>query len=209
MTAIERAVDAVVLDIGGVLLDWSPRHLFDELITDDMERDFFYGTVVPPAWNHAQDAGRTWAEAVDEAIARHPEHAAYIRAYDEHWLRTIAGLIDGTVEIFAELRAAGVPVYALTNFSAEKWPLAVAEWEPLQWFDGVVVSGTERIVKPGPDIFRLLLDRFGLVAGRTFFTDDTLVNVHGARAVGIVAELFTDPATLRAQLTDLGVLTAD
>lgn len=209
VTSPERAIDAVVLDIGGVLLDWNPRHLFDGLIADEAEREFFFEAVVPPAWNNAQDAGRSWDEAVREAIGRHPDHSEHIRAYDEHWLRMVAGLIEGTVEIFAELRAAGVPVYALTNFSAEKWPLAVAEWEPLQWFDGAVVSGAERVVKPGPDIFRLLLDRFGLEAERTFFTDDTLVNVHGARAVGIVAELFTDPATLRAQLTELGVLVAD
>lgn len=209
MTSPERAIDAVVLDVGGVILDWSPRYLFDELITEEADREFFFGTVCPPAWNNAQDAGRSWAEAVDEAIGRHPDHAEHIRAYDEHWLRTVAGLIDGTVEIFAELRTVGVPVYALTNFSAEKWPLAVAQWEPLQWFDGAVVSGFERVVKPGPDIFRLLLDRFGLEAGRTFFTDDTPVNVDGARAVGLVAELFTHPAALRAQLADLGVLAAD
>jgi len=209
VTSPERAIDAVVLDVGGVVLDWSPRYLFDELITEEADREFFFGTVCPPAWNNAQDAGRSWAEAVDEAIGRHPDHAEHIRAYDEHWLRTVAGLIDGTVEIFAELRTVGVPVYALTNFSAEKWPLAVAQWEPLQWFDGAVVSGFERVVKPGPDIFRLLLDRFGLEAGRTFFTDDTPVNVDGARAVGLVAELFTHPAALRAQLADLGVLAAD
>jgi len=209
VTSPERAIDAVVLDVGGVILDWSPRYLFDELITVEADREFFFGTVCPPAWNNAQDAGRTWAEAVDEAIARHPDHAEHIRAYDEHWLRTVAGLIEGTVEIVAELRAAGIPVYALTNFSAEKWPLAVAQWEPLQWFDGAVVSGTEGVVKPGPDIFRLLLDRFALHADRTFFTDDTQVNVEGARAVGIIAERFIDSDALRAQLTGLGVLTAD
>lgn len=202
------AIDAVVFDVGGVILDWSPRYLFEELIPDAADREFFFGTVCPPAWNNAQDAGRPWADAVEEAIGRHPDHAENIRAYDEHWLRTVAGLIDGTVEILADLRAAAVPVYALTNFSAEKWPLAVAQWEPLQWFDGVVVSGTERVVKPGAEIFRLLLDRFGLDAGRTFFTDDTAANVAGARAVGIVAELFTSPAELRAHLNGLGLLTA-
>lgn len=205
----EPAIDAVVLDVGGVILDWSPRYLFDDLIPDAVDREFFFTTVCPPAWNNAQDAGRSWADAVAEAVGRHPDHAEHIRAYDEHWLRTVAGLIDGTVDILTELRDTGIPVYALTNFSAEKWPLAVAEWEPLQWFDGAVVSGTEGVVKPGPDIFRLLLDRFGLDAGRTFFTDDTAVNVEGARAVGIVAELFTGPAALRSQLTELGVLTAD
>jgi 2-haloacid dehalogenase len=205
----ERTIDAVVLDVGGVILDWSPRYLFEDLIPDAVDREYFFTTVCPPAWNNAQDAGRSWADAVAEAVGRHPDHAEHIRAYDEHWLRTVAGLIDGTVDILTELRDTGIPVYALTNFSAEKWPLAVAEWEPLQWFDGAVVSGTEGVVKPGPDIFRLLLDRFDLDAGRTFFTDDTAVNVEGARAVGIVAELFTGPAALRSQLTELGVLTAD
>ncbi len=196
----------MVLDVGGVILDWNPRYLYDDLIPDAEGRDYFFSTVCPPDWNAAQDAGRTWADAVSEAVERHPDHAENIRAYDRLWHRMVAGLIDGTVAIFTELRATGIPVYALTNFSSEKWPVAVAQWEPLQWFDGAVVSGDERVVKPGPEIFRVLLDRFGLDPARTFFTDDSAVNVEGARELGIVAELFTDPAALRRQLVVLGVL---
>lgn len=195
-----------MLDVGGVVLTWDPHFLFDELIPDPTVRNHFLTTVCPPEWNLAQDAGRSWADGVTEATSRHPDSATYIRAFDEQWHRTVGGPIVGTVELMRELQCAGVPVYALTNFSAEKWPVAVARWPELADFDGVVVSGYEGIVKPDAVIYRRLLDRFDLTAGRTFFTDDNETNVTGARAVGIVAEVFAGPQRLAAQLAALGVL---
>ncbi len=191
------------------MLTWDPRYLFDDLIPDEVERHHFLTEVCSPAWNSAQDGGRLWAEAVAEATARHPGAHAHIRAFDEQWHRTVGGVIDGTAAILRELRAAGIGVYGLTNFSAEKWPIAVERWPVLAELDGVVVSGSERVTKPDPRIYRLLLDRFGLAADRTFFTDDAQVNVDGARAVGISAERFLDPASLREQLRRLGLLAQD
>lgn len=199
-------VDAVVLDVGGVLMDWDPRHLFGSLIEDDREREWFLSQVCGPAWNRRQDEGRTWADAVAEAVARHPAWEPWIRAYDERWIETVAGLYEDTVEVLHELHASPTPVLALTNFSAEKWALACEHYDLLSSFDGVVVSGEERVAKPDPAIYEVLVDRFSVRPARTFFTDDLQQNVDAARAVGLDAELFTGAGPLREQLTARGVL---
>ena len=202
------AVDAVVLDIGGVLMDWDPRHLFGGLIEDATEREWFLSQVCSPAWNRRQDEGRTWVDAVAEAVARHPGWEPWIRAYDERWIETVAGLYDDTVGVLRDLRATATPVFALTNFSAEKWALACEHYDLLSSFDGVVVSGEERVAKPDPAIYELLVERFSVQAARTFFTDDVQQNVDAARSVGLDAELFTGASPLREQLTARGVLPA-
>lgn len=202
----EPATNAVVLDVGGVLMDWDPRHLFRKVIEDEGQREWFLAEVCSPQWNRRQDEGRSWADAVAEAAARHPEHEPWIRTYDERWIETIAGLYDETVEVLRELHGSETPVYALTNFSAEKWLLACEHYELLNSFDGVVVSGEESVAKPDPDIYRLLVKRFDLDPPRTFFTDDLKVNVDAARAAGIDAEVFTSAASLRAALVRRGVL---
>jgi len=200
------AVDAVVLDIGGVLMDWDPRHLFNALIEDDKEREWFLSQVCSPAWNRRQDEGRSWADAVAAAVAEHPEWEPWIRAYDERWIETVAGLYEDTVEVLRELHAVETPVFALTNFSEEKWALACEHYDLLGSFDGAVVSGEERLAKPDPAIYRVLVDRFSVEPTRTFFTDDLQQNVDAARAVGLDAELFTSAARLREQLTVREVL---
>lgn len=202
----EPATNAVVLDVGGVLMDWDPRHLFRKVIEDEAQREWFLAEVCSPQWNRRQDEGRSWADAVAEAVARHPEHEPWIRTYDERWIETIAGLYDETVAVLRELHASETPVYALTNFSAEKWLLACEHYELLNGFDGVVVSGEEGVAKPDPDIYRLLVKRFNLDPPRTFFTDDLKVNVDAARAAGIDAEVFTSAASLRVELVRRGVL---
>jgi 2-haloacid dehalogenase len=200
---------AVVFDVGGVLLDWDPRHLFRHVIADEAEREWFLRDVVSPEWNLEQDRGRLWADAVAEAIARHPEHEPSIRAYDERWLETIGGVDEDVAALVGEVRAAGVPTYALTNYSAEKWVLSRQRLAVLREFDGVVVSGEERVTKPDEQIYRILLERYGLDPAATFFTDDLAANVAAARAVGIDAERFVDAATLRAQLIERGLLRID
>jgi 2-haloacid dehalogenase len=187
-------------------MDWDPRHLFDTLIEDDTEREWFLSQVCSPTWNRRQDEGRPWADAVAQAVADHPEWEPWIRAYDERWIETVAGLYADTVEVLRELQASATPVLALTNFSAEKWALACEQYDLLTGFDGVVVSGEERLAKPDPAIYQVLLDRFSVEPARTFFTDDKQQNVDAARAVGLDAELFTGAATLREQLTAREVL---
>lgn len=199
-------MEAVVFDVGGVLLDWNPEHLYQRLIPDMGERQRFLTEVCTPEWNLAQDAGRTWAEAVAELTDRFPEQAELIAAYDERWEDMVAGPIEESVDVLHHLRRHRVPVYALTNFSSEKWSIAVDRWSFLEEFDGRVVSGEEGLTKPDRRIYRLLLDRFGLEARRTFYVDDQPANVEQARAVGLEAELFIDGVTLRRQLETHGLL---
>ncbi len=204
----EATLEAVVFDVGGVLLDWNPRYLYRSLLPDDDAVERFLAEVCTPAWNAAQDAGRSWSAAVAELSSRFPEHEELIRAYDERWPEMVAGEFEDTVAVLAELRSAGVPTYALTNFSAEKWEITVQRWEFLRVLDGAVVSGVERVSKPDPAIYHLLLDRHGLVPETTFYTDDMPANVEGARRVGIHAEVFVDGATLRSQLAGHGLVAA-
>ncbi len=194
------ATKAVVFDLGGVLIDWDPRHLYRKLLADEAAVEEFLATVCTPEWNAELDRGRPFAEGVAELVERHPEHAAAIAAYHERWPEMVVGDFPGTVEVLAELRAAGVPLYALTNWSAETFAITRDRFEFLDWFDGLVVSGEERMTKPDPAIFRLLLDRFGLDPGATVFVDDSEANVAAARRLGIDAVRFTGPEQLRREL---------
>ena len=201
-------VKAVVFDLGGVLIDWDPRYLYRKLLDDEAAVEEFLATVCTPEWNAEQDQGRPFAEGVAELVGRHPVHAAAITAYHERWPEMLGGAVAGTVEVLAELRAAGVPVYALTNWSAETFGIARERFEFLEWFDGVLVSGEERMIKPDPAIFRLLLDRFGLDPGATVYIDDSPANVAAADRLGFDAVRFTSPAQLRRGLEARGLLSA-
>ena len=194
------ATKAVVFDLGGVLIDWDPRHLYRKLLADEAAVEEFLATVCTPEWNAELDRGRPFAEGVAELVERHPEHAATIAAYHERWPEMVAGDIPGTVEVLAELRAAGVPLYALTNWSAETFAIARERFEFLEWFDGLLVSGEERVTKPDPAIFQLLLDRFGLDPTATVFVDDSEANVAAARRLGFDAIRFTGHEELRREL---------
>ena len=194
------ATKAVVFDLGGVLIDWDPRHLYRKLLADEAAVEEFLATVCTPEWNAELDRGRPFAEGVAELVERHPEHAAAIAAYHERWPEMVAGDIPGTVEVLAELRAAGVALYALTNWSAETFAITRGRFEFLEWFDGLLVSGEERVTKPDPAIFQLLLDRFGLDPTATVFVDDSEANVAAARRLGFDAIRFTGHEELRREL---------
>ncbi len=206
MTA-ETAPSIVVFDIGQVLIEWDPRHLYRELFDgyEDLMEDFLE-RVCSPAWNLEQDRGRPWSEAVAQLAAEHPDCAELIRAYDDMWERMVPGPIPGTPEILAELKARGVPVYAITNFSADKFDLTCKRFDFLNGFDGIIVSGQERLVKPDPAIFHLLTDRYGLEANRCFFIDDNSDNVESAKSVGMSAHLFLGAEALRRDLEAVGLL---
>jgi 2-haloacid dehalogenase len=201
-------VKTVVFDLGGVLIDWDPRYLYRKLLADEAAVEEFLATVCTPAWNAEQDRGRPWAEAVAELVERHPVHAAAITAYHERWPEMLGGDIAGTVALLEELRAAGVPRYALTNWSTETFGFARERFAFLDWFDGVVVSGQERVAKPDPRLFRVLLDRFGLAPEATFFVDDSPANVEAARRLGLDAVRFHDAERLRGELVERGLLSA-
>lgn len=196
----------VIFDLGGVLVDWDPRYLFRQLLSDEAAVERFLAEVCTPEWNAEQDAGRSWPEGVAVASARFPEHAELVAAYDERWWETIGGQIDGTVEVLRELRESGVGLYAITNWSAEKFDLTFPRFEWLSWFDGIVVSGHERIVKPNRRIYQILLDRYGIDPASAVYIDDIEFNVEAARDLGMTGLVFTTPERLRADLEELGLV---
>lgn len=198
-------MEAVVFDVGGVLVDWDPRHLYRKLLPDEAAVERFLAEVCTTAWNAEQDLGRPWAEAVASLSERFPDQAALIAAYHRRWGEMVAGAIDGTVAVLAELREAGVPLYALTNFSTETFAQARARFGFLDWFQGIVVSGQERLIKPDPRIYQVLLERYRLTPQTTVYLDDAPVNVAAARALGMTGLRFTDPHRLRADLAELGL----
>ncbi len=198
---------AVVYDFGGVLFDWNPRHLYRKLFgADEAGMERFLAEVATPEWNLAQDAGRPWREAVDLLVAAHPGQADLIRAFHLRWEETLVGLIDGSLAVLTELKDAGTKLYGLTNWSQETFPIARARYPWLAWFDGIVVSGEEKLVKPDPRLFQVLLDRYRLDPARLAYIDDSLANVEAAAKLGMHAIHFTDAASLRADLVRLDLL---
>jgi 2-haloacid dehalogenase len=196
----------IVFDIGNVLLHWDPRALYRKIFASEAEVDWFLTHVCPPSWNLEQDRGRSFEDAVAEAAARHPDHAEAIAAYHLRWPETLTHVIDGTVEILEDLKARDAPLYAITNWNGDKFRETKARHGFLHHFRDTVVSGDERLVKPDPAIYRLLLDRNGLEASSCLFIDDSPKNVAGAEAVGMKAHHFTSPEALRSYLNGAGLL---
>jgi 2-haloacid dehalogenase len=199
--------NTVIFDLGGVLIDWNPRHLFRKIfVGDEAGMEAFLAEVCNGHWNEQQDAGRSFAEGVKEAIARHPDKEAQIRAYWDRWIETLGGPLPETVAILTALRAGGVPLYALTNWSAETFPLARPLYPFLDWFKGIVVSGEEKLIKPDPRIYRLLLDRYGVAPDAAIYIDDNARNAAAATDLGLHGIHFTSPDALRRELEALGLL---
>lgn len=197
---------AVVFDLGGVLIDWNPRHLYRKLLPDDASVEAFLAEVCTADWNYQQDAGRAVADAVAEVSARHPERAELIAAYYERFEEMLGGPIEEAVAVVAELAAAGVPLYALTNWSRETFPIARRRFDFLQRFRGIVVSGEERAAKPDPRIYQILLERYRLDPASCLFIDDVARNAEGARAAGMQAIVYTSPGQLRRELAARSIL---
>jgi 2-haloacid dehalogenase len=199
-------VEAVVFDLGGVLLDWNPRYLYRQLFDDEQAMEHFLSEICTLEWHEAHDRGVPFERSASELAAVYPDYADLIRAWGERSEEMVGGQIDATVAILADLRARGVPCYALTNMEAETYPLRRERFEFLRWFDGTVVSAQEGTVKPDPEIFRRLLDRFGLMAERTVMVDDAERNIAAARSLGMQTVHFRSPDQLRAWLVAAGLL---
>jgi 2-haloacid dehalogenase len=199
-------MQVVVFDLGGVLIDWNPRYLYRQLIADEAAMELFLGEVCHSGWNEEQDRGRTFAAAIEEAVARHPAERALIEAYHHRWEEMLAGPIEGTVAVLAELKDAGRELHALTNWSAEKFPIARGRYDFLTWFESILVSGEHGLIKPDPKIFELLLERIGRRAGDCIYIDDNPKNVEAAAALGFDAIRFDSPEQLRRDLAERGAV---
>jgi 2-haloacid dehalogenase len=195
----------VVFDVGNVLLRWDVRFLYRKLFADEAQMDLFLSTICTPDWNLEQDRGRTWADGVAMLVAQHPQWEREIRSHDERWGETVSGAISGSVAVLEQLKASGRRVYAITNFSDEKWQEALLRFPFLTLFDGVVVSARERILKPNPAIYRVLFDRYNLAPEACVFIDDSAANIATARELGMQAVHFVEPIDLAAELGRLGV----
>jgi 2-haloacid dehalogenase len=198
---------ALVFDVGHVLFDWDVRRFYATLIAEEEALDAFLRDVVTMEWHAQHDAGRPFAETSAELAERFPEHHELISVYGPRFSETIPGPIPGMHEIVAELDAAGVPLFSITNFSGEFFrPFRTDHAHLFDRFRDIVVSGDEQLVKPDPAIFVLALRRFGLGAGEGLFVDDREENVAAAEAAGFVGHHFRDAATLRTDLERRGLL---
>ena len=198
---------SIVFDFGGVLIDWDPRYLYRKLFNGDeqaMERFFrevdFFG------WNLYQDAGRSFDIAVAEACQKHPQYCEQIRAYDERYLETINGQIDGSVAILYRLKQSGYPLYGLSNWSAETFRFFSPKHEFFSWFDDILVSGEVKMVKPDPRIFAVFLERIGRSAAECLLIDDSQANLTVAARLGFKTIHFQSPEQLEAALKQFGLL---
>ena len=199
-------VGAVVFDVGGVLLDWNPRHLYRKLFANQAEMEWFLAEVCSPAWHAPHDRGFSTAASCAELASGHPELSELIWAWSSRSEEMIGGIDVESVEVLSAVRATGLPCYALTNMEAETYPLRLKRFPFLGWFDGTVVSGREGVAKPEPVIFRRLLDRFGLTPNTTLMIDDTKENLDTAGKLGIQTAVFRSARQLRAELEAVGVL---
>jgi 2-haloacid dehalogenase len=208
MDAVEvdpAKVDAVVFDIGGVLLDWDPRHLYRQLFEDPDEMASFLATVCTGDWHREHDLGVDTQQSCQRLARQHPAYAEMIMAWADRGEEMIAGQIDGTVQILAELKAAGLPCFALSNMEPDTYVVRRDRFAFMRWFDACVISGIEGVAKPDRQIFEILVDRHGLDPGRTVFIDDSPGNVTAAQAAGLEAIRFVSPEVLRGDLRDFGL----
>jgi len=203
----EPVRNVVVFDIGGVLIDWNPRHLYRKLFPgDEPAMEHFLANVCTHEWNRGQDAGRSFADGARLLKLQHPDKTELIDAYGARFDEMMPGPIAGTVEIVAELHQRDTPLYVLSNFSAETFPAALERFDFLRWFRGLVISGEVGVIKPDPRIYKIMLARFAIDPHRTVYIDDVAANAEAARPFGIHGIHFTTPGALREELVRLALL---
>ncbi|MDQ6609205.1 MAG: HAD family phosphatase, partial [Bacteroidota bacterium] len=194
-------ITTIIFDLGGVLIDWNPAYVFDKLIPEEEERKHFFENICTPEWNEEQDAGRSIKEANEILVQKHPDWKEHIEAYYGRWEEMLGGPIEETVTILRALKESGkYKLYALTNWSAELFPIALQRYDFLHWFDGRLVSGEEKMRKPFPQFYQLLLNRFNVKKEDALFIDDNIRNAEAAEAFGIKTIWFKSPAQLKTSL---------
>lgn len=197
----------IIFDLGNVLINWDPKLLYNKLFDSEEKTNHFLENICTITWNEEQDAGQSLEAGTKALIEEFPQHKTEIEAYYGRWEEMLNGPIEGTVEIFRQLKASGkYKIYALTNWSSELFPIALREFDFLNWFDGIVVSGDEGIRKPEAAFFQILFDRYQVKPADAVFIDDNLRNVEAARGLGIQSIRFTSPEELEKELKNLNVL---
>ncbi len=197
---------AAVFDVGRVLFHWQLGALFEKLIDDREELDWFLSHVVTEEWHFEHDRGRALADMVPERIALYPQYEGHIRAYASRFNETVPGPVEGSHELVERLAAAGVPLFCLTNFGDEFWQMFRPTQPIFNHFEDIIVSGVEKVAKPQARIYEIVEERSGREGAALFFTDDNPDNIAAAKARGWDAHLFTDAGTLEAQLVAAGLL---
>ncbi|MEM6699585.1 MAG: HAD family phosphatase [Bacteroidota bacterium] len=199
--------NSIIFDLGGVLINWDPRNLYRKIFEEEERMEYFLANVCTSDWNEEQDGGRSLADGTNLLIEQHPEWETEIRAFYDRWEEMLGGVIEGTLDILTRLKASGnYKIYALTNWSSETYPIAQGLYEFLGWFEGVLVSGAEKMKKPDPKFYQLMLDRFDIDPSTTLFTDDNSRNVKAARKMGIPTIHFQNPEQLKKEMKERGVL---
>lgn len=200
-------INTIIFDLGGVLIDWDPRKVYRTIFKTEKEIDWFFKNICTSDWNENQDAGYPIARATEELVAKHPEWEKEIRAFYGRWVEMLGGPIQETVDLFSQLRQNPAnKFYALTNWSAETFPIALERFDFLEWFDGRLVSGEEKTRKPFPDFYLKLIDRFSIDPSKAVFIDDNLRNIKAGESLDLRGIHFTNAADLKIKLSELGLI---
>jgi len=200
-------IDTVIFDLGGVLVDWNPRYVYNEVFEGDIQKvEWFLNTICTPAWNIQQDAGKLMATATEELVAQYPQYENWIRLYYDRWEDMLKSSMPQTVTLLKTLKATKkYRLYALTNWSAETFPIAIERFDFLQLFEGILVSGEEKMIKPHKEIYELCLNRFNIQASKALFIDDNFDNIKGAQTVGLQTIHFKSVEPLKEGLRAFGI----
>lgn len=202
-----QSVDTIIFDLGGVLIDWNPRYLYRKILKDEDQVTWFLENICTSEWNDQQDAGRSFEEATKDLIKQHPEWEEPITAWYGRWQETIGGAIPDTVDILRKIKdSKKYRLYALTNWSDQTFPWALENFEFLHWFEGIVVSGTEKTRKPFPEFYQILFSRYNVDPANAIFIDDNFKNIEGAKKVGLKSIHFQSPQQLKSELTQNGII---
>jgi 2-haloacid dehalogenase len=200
-------IDTIIFDLGGVLIDWNPEYVYLDVFNGDQNKvDWFLNTICTSDWNIEQDAGRTFHDATEFLVKKHPEYEEWIRIYYDRWEDMLGGTIKETVALLNSIKKANShKLYALTNWSEEAFPVALQRYDFLNHFEGIVVSGEEKTRKPFPKIYEIILDRYKITPERSIFIDDNFENIQGAEKLGIKGIHFNSSKQLKDDLIKLGV----
>lgn len=190
----------VVFDLGNVLVRWDRRFLYEQVIADPVELDWFLDNVLTLEENAVLDRGTSLHEMTADLARRHPDHAELVLVFRDRWIETMGGVIDGSLQLLRALVARGVPCFALSNWGRDTFALVESGFDWLELFDGVVISGREGVTKPDPAIFELLCERHGIDPAEALFIDDSPANIDTAAALGFATHQFVDPGSLQQEL---------